>query len=67
MTDQDSDRIPTEIGRPALRALEQAGIQRLSQLTEITEAELLRLHGVGPSAIRRLKEALAAKKLSFAT
>ena len=39
---------------------------RLAQLTAVSEAELLRLHGVGPKATRLLREALAAQGLAFA-
>lgn len=58
--------LPTNIGRPATRALVGAGYTRLEQLAGVTEAELLRLHGVGPKAIRLLREALAARGLAFA-
>ncbi len=54
------------IGNPAQRALANEGYSRLTQLTKITEAELLKLHGVGPKAIRILKDALETKGLSFA-
>lgn len=53
------------IGAPATRALTQAGYTTLKQLTKLSEAELLQMHGVGPRAIRILKEALKAKGWSF--
>lgn len=62
----EPDELPTNIGQPARRALALAGYQRLSQLTEVSEAELLRLHGVGPTAVARLRDALAVQGLSFA-
>lgn len=55
-----------KIGAPALRALTAAGYQQVEQLTQVSEAELLQLHGVGPKAIRILRETLAAKGLAFA-
>lgn len=55
-----------KIGNPALRALNAAGYTRLEQLTAVGEAELLRLHGMGPKAIRILRETLSAQGLSFA-
>lgn len=58
------DALP-RIGAPATRALNGAGYTRLSQLTETTESDLLALHGVGPKAIRILREALAERGLSF--
>lgn len=58
--------LPKSIGNPATRALTGAGITRLEQLTQKSEAEILNLHGVGPRAIRILREALAERGLSFA-
>jgi uncharacterized protein YdhG (YjbR/CyaY superfamily) len=53
------------IGAPATRALEHEGYTTLQQLTKISEAELSQMHGVGPKAIKILKEALKAKGWSF--
>jgi hypothetical protein len=50
---------------PAQRALESIGITTLKQLTDVTEAELLMLHGMGPKAVRILREELKAKGWSF--
>jgi predicted flap endonuclease-1-like 5' DNA nuclease len=57
---------PTGIGRPAQRALAAAGYTRLEQLTTVSETELLKLHGVGPKAIRVLGDALQSHGLAFA-
>ncbi len=54
-----------KIAAPAQRALQSAGITTLQQLTEVTEAELLQLHGMGPNALGKLREALKANGLSF--
>jgi len=54
-----------KLGSPAERALAGAGITRLVQLTEMSEKELLRLHGVGQHAIKALRLALQARGLSF--
>ncbi len=56
---------PKGMGRPAAGALAHAGIAHLDQLVKYTEAEILALHGVGPKALGVLREALAAKGLSF--
>lgn len=48
------------IGRPATNALAQHGITTLAQVAERSPAELQALHGVGPKAVRLLREALAA-------
>lgn len=57
--------LPREIGKPATRALTQAGYYRLEQLTTVSAGEILKLHGVGPKAIGLLRSALSARGLSF--
>jgi hypothetical protein len=57
---------PTEIGKPAQRALVEAGYTRLEELTSLTETELLKLHGMGPKALGILRGALEARGQSFA-
>ena len=52
--------LPKAIGRPATRALADVGITTLAQVAELSEAELLAMHGVGPKAVRLLGEALSA-------
>jgi len=59
-----SDDLP-KLAAPAQRALTSAGITTLAQLTQVTEAELLQLHGMGKNAIASLREALSARGLSF--
>ena len=56
----DVGDLPKAIGRPATQALISAGITTLTQVAELTEAELLAMHGVGPKAVRVLSEALSA-------
>jgi hypothetical protein len=51
--------LPKAIGRPATQALISAGITTLTRVAELTEAELLAMHGVGPKAVRILSEALS--------
>ena len=65
MTQQESD-LPIGLSAPARRALVGAGYSRLEQLSRVSEAELKKLHGVGPKAINLLRSALDAKGLSFA-
>jgi hypothetical protein len=64
MTQEESD-FPAGLSAPALRALSGAGYTRLEQLSRVSEAEIKRLHGMGPKGIRLLREALEAKGLSF--
>jgi quinol monooxygenase YgiN len=58
--------LPTSIGAPASSALLTRGVRDLRDLTGITERELLSWHGVGPKAVRLLREALAEHGLAFA-
>jgi effector-binding domain-containing protein len=58
--------LPTDLSSPARRALAAAGVTRLDDLTRRSEAELRRLHGMGPRALDQLREALAADGRSFA-
>ena len=51
---------------PAQRALDGIGVAALEDLTRFTEADLLALHGMGPKAVRILRDALAGHGLSFA-
>lgn len=53
-----------KIGAPALRALNNAGYTRLELLTKVSEAELSKLHGMGPRAFGILEQALVARGLS---
>lgn len=53
------------LSAPAHSALEAAGIRTLEELSEFTEGEVLRLHGVGPASIPRLHAALKEAGLDF--
>jgi len=57
--------LPRNIGAPATRALTAAGYTALSQLASVPAAELARLHGVGPKALRLLQEALQERGMSL--
>lgn len=59
------DSLPSGLSQPALRAFAAAGYSSLDQFTKLTEAELLKLHGVGPKAIRILRAALAEQGKSL--
>jgi len=63
---ETKSNFPREIGRPATGALAFAGYTNLKQLTRVTEAELGKLHGMGPKALGILRETLKAKGMSFA-
>lgn len=63
--DLSESDLPVGIGRPATNALTLVGLTRLEHLTEVTEAEVLKLHGVGPKAIRILRLELDQRGLAF--
>jgi predicted flap endonuclease-1-like 5' DNA nuclease len=52
--------LPKAIGGPATRGLANAGITTLAQIAPMSDTDLLALHGVGPKAVRLLREALTA-------
>ena len=57
---------PAGLSQPALRALNNAGITSLEQLSRFPEKAIADLHGMGPKGIRMLREALADRGLAFA-
>jgi len=56
---------PVGLSAPAQRALVSAGIKTVKQLSKYSEAEILRLHGMGPKSIPLLKLTLKSAGLSF--
>lgn len=63
---EPSEELPAGLPAPARRSLLEAGYGRLEQLTDVSEAELARLHAVGPKALRMLRGDLEQRGLSFA-
>ena len=53
------------ISAPARRALVYAKLYKVSDLRKISESNLEDLHGMGKSAIARLKVLMNAKKIKF--
>lgn len=54
------------IAQPARNALAAAGFSRLEDLDGVSEAELKKLHGMGPKVLRVLKEELASRGMGLA-
>jgi hypothetical protein len=54
-----------KLSAPAQHALANAGYTEVEQLAGVPEADLLKLHGLGPSAIAPLRAALEALGLSL--
>jgi predicted flap endonuclease-1-like 5' DNA nuclease len=57
---------PRAIGKVATRQLAAHGYTTLDSLTKVSAEELLKIHGVGPKAIRILGEELAAQGKAYA-
>lgn len=53
------------LGAPALRALLNANITNLKELSTYSEKEILAFHGMGPGSIPTLRKALQEKGLQF--
>ncbi len=56
---------PVKLSRPAQRALANASISTLKQVSKYSPGEIAALHGIGPTTIVALKKALSANGLSF--
>ncbi|GCC53408.1 hypothetical protein SanaruYs_36520 [Chryseotalea sanaruensis] len=54
-----------KLSAPATRALLNEGIKSLTQLAKYKEADILKLHGVGPSALPIMRKALKENGLTF--
>jgi len=56
---------PEKLGAPALRALANAQIYSLKELSNYSEKEIADLHGMGPKGVKLLAGALKEKGLTF--
>jgi hypothetical protein len=61
----DAEWLKIGLAGPARRALVGAKLYRVSDLRKISLEELSALHGMGKSAIARLKVIMHAKKIDF--
>jgi len=55
----------SSLAAPARRALENNGITSLQQLSQLTERDILKFHGMGKASLPKLRKALLEKGLSF--
>ena len=62
---KDGDGFNAILAAPARRALENAGIKSVSQLAGYSQSDLLKLHGLGPGSIPKLRSLLSARGLDF--
>src|SRR4051794_18181583 len=58
--------LPLTLSAPARRALLGAGCTRLEDVAKLSEKEIKQLHGIGPNAIEKLRQALSQTGRSFA-
>ena len=58
------DALP-KIGAPATRALAEAGYDSLYKLAGVPQVELASLHGMGPTALRLIAQALEEHGLAL--
>ena len=61
----DSEWREYGISAPARRALVDAKLYKVSDLRKISQSDLEELHGMGKSAVARLKVLMNAKKIMF--
>jgi len=62
---EKSKGLPIKLSAPAQRALANAGIKTLQQITAYSEKELLALHGVGKTTIVAIRQAFKENKMAF--
>lgn len=55
------------LSAPARRALEHNEVTTLQKLSEFSEKEILKLHGIGPASLPILRSSLEGEGLSFKT
>jgi uncharacterized protein YdhG (YjbR/CyaY superfamily) len=67
MTGATNNMFAERLAAPARRALANAGVTSLDQLSSFREDEVRAWHGMGPKAIDQLRQALAEGGMSFAT
>ncbi|MBX7051800.1 MAG: hypothetical protein K1X54_07180 [Flavobacteriales bacterium] len=60
-----ADGLLSMLAAPARRALAQANILDAEALSKFTKAEILNLHGMGPSSIPKLEAAMKKMGLTF--
>ncbi|MFD3215518.1 RNA polymerase alpha subunit C-terminal domain-containing protein [Bacillus cereus group sp. MYBK29-1] len=53
------------LSSPARNALEHHGIHTIEELSKYSEKEILKLHGMGPASLPKLRKALEENRLSF--
>lgn len=60
-----SNDLPAGLAKPAVRALTNAGLLNLEQVSRMSENDIKQLHGIGPNAMKLIRAALKEKGLTF--
>jgi len=55
----------SKLSSPARNALVQEGIDTLEKLSQYTEKEILKIHGIGPASLPPLRTSLGEAGLAF--
>jgi predicted flap endonuclease-1-like 5' DNA nuclease len=66
VSEQPGSEFPRAIGKVANRELVANGYTTYDSLTKVSAKTLLKIHGVGPKAVRILGEELAAQGKAYA-
>ncbi|WP_203235036.1 DNA-directed RNA polymerase subunit alpha C-terminal domain-containing protein [Mucilaginibacter terrigena] len=66
MKETKSTHVFDKLSKPARRALANAGINNLQELSKLTEKEFMKLHGIGKSTLATLRIAMEEKGILFA-
>lgn len=53
------------LAAPARRGLVNANLFKLKDLTKISKAQFLAIHGIGPNAAMKISTAMKSQKISF--
>lgn len=61
----EGTEFPASLGKVARRVLAVHGLTQFAQLADRSERELLGIHGVGPKAVRILREELRSRGMTF--
>jgi hypothetical protein len=62
---KSTESVFSSLSAPAQRALENNGISDLKQLSGYSEKQILKLHGMGPGSMPKLRILLQEQGLSF--
>ena len=65
MKEQKEDHPFNKLSKPAQRALANAGITNLEQLSNREESDLMNLHGIGKKGLQMLKLATVNQNITF--